>query len=123
MRSETHAHTLTPEPRDAQSVTTLVPERHALPRRVCAQLYAQTRVPARPPHAHAVARDNFGRFVKLEPFHYENGHMEKSTYKYKEPIKSLSTHRCAHKRTRAPHTTPAILQSSGLSRIASLNRH
>ena len=49
-------------------------------------------------------------------FHYENGHMEKPTYEYKEPVKSLLIlDDCLG--------SPAILQSSGLSRIASLNRH
>ena len=49
-------------------------------------------------------------------YHYENGHMEKPTYKYKEPVKSLLIlDDCLG--------SPAILQSSGLSRIASLNRH
>lgn len=49
-------------------------------------------------------------------FHYENGHMEKPTYEYKEPVKSLLImDDCLG--------SPAILQSSGLGRIASLNRH
>ena len=42
--------------------------------------------------------------------------MEKPTYEYKEPVKSLLIlDDCLG--------SPAILQSSGLSRIASLNRH
>ena len=49
-------------------------------------------------------------------YHYEQGHMEKPTYEYKEPVKSLLIlDDCLG--------SPAILQSSGLSRIASLNRH
>ena len=49
-------------------------------------------------------------------YHYESGHMEKPTYEYKEPVKSvLILDDCLG--------SPAILQSSGLSRIASLNRH
>ena len=49
-------------------------------------------------------------------YHYESGHMEKPTYEYKEPVKSvLILDDCLG--------SPAILQSSGLGRIASLNRH
>ena len=49
-------------------------------------------------------------------YHYENGHMEKPTYKYNEPVKSLLIlDDCLG--------SPAILQSSGLSKLASLNRH
>ena len=49
-------------------------------------------------------------------YHYESGHMEKPTHEYKEPVKSvLILDDCLG--------SPAILQSSGLGRIASLNRH
>ena len=48
--------------------------------------------------------------------HYESGNMEKPAYRYKEPVKSLLIlDDCLG--------SPAILQSSGLGRIASLNRH
>ncbi len=49
-------------------------------------------------------------------YYYEEGHMEKPTYKYKEPVKSLLI-------LDDVIGSPAILQSSGLNRIASLNRH
>ena len=49
-------------------------------------------------------------------YHYEQGHMEKPTYKYSEPVKSLLIlDDCLG--------SPAISQSSGLTRIATLNRH